>query len=69
MEIIRERIGLGRLRTLAHKRFGDLVKAVVDVERGVSPTRPEPHAHEEAAHLDDGLESSRSLGINLYPAD
>ena len=34
MEIISETITLVRLREMAERRFGDMVKAVVDVERG-----------------------------------
>lgn len=35
VEIVREHISLAHLCALAESLFGDLVKAVVDVERGV----------------------------------
>jgi hypothetical protein len=69
VEIIREQIGLDRLRTMAEERFGDLVKAVVDVERGIMAVSAELHADEEAALLDDGSSQADLWGINLYPAD
>jgi hypothetical protein len=54
---------------MAQERFGDLVKAVVDVERGVMAVSAELHSDEEAALLDDGSRQGDLWGINLYPAD
>jgi hypothetical protein len=69
MEIIRESIGLDRLRVVAQERFGDLIKAVVDVERGMMAVSAELHSDEEAALLDDGSRHDALWGINLYPAE
>lgn len=69
MEIVREPIELGQLRDLAERRFGDLVKAVVDVDRGIMAIDAELHSDEEAALLDDGSRQSDLWGINFYPAD
>lgn len=68
MEIVRELISLDRLRELAEHRFGDLVKAVVDVERGIMAIDVELHSDQEAAVLDDGA-SQRDHCVNLDPAD
>ena len=46
VEIIREPIGLEHLRVLAGGLFGDLVKAVVDVDRGIMVIAGELHADE-----------------------
>jgi hypothetical protein len=35
VEIITAPITLARLREMAERRFGDMVKAVVDVEKGI----------------------------------
>jgi hypothetical protein len=68
-EIVREAIGLDRLRVLAEEGFGDLVKAVVDIDRGVMAIGGELHSDEEAMLLDDGSRQADVWGINLYPAD
>ncbi len=54
IEIVRDRITLAHLRLLAESLFGDLVKAVVDIERGVMAIGGELHADEEAVLLDAG---------------
>jgi hypothetical protein len=54
MIIVRDRISLVDLNVVAEAQFGDLVKAVVDVERGVMAIGGELHSDEEAMLLDDG---------------
>ncbi len=54
---------------MAAEQFGDMVKAVVDVERGVMAIGAELHADEEAALLDDGSRQAHVWGINLYPGE
>ncbi len=49
--------------------FGDLVKAVVDVERNIMALGGELHADEEALLLDDGSLQPHLWGINLYPSE
>jgi hypothetical protein len=67
MTIVRERISLGDLDQMAKAQFGDLVKAVVDVERGIMAVGGELHADEEALLLEDGSSQQHLWGINLYP--
>jgi hypothetical protein len=55
------------LRRLAAGRFGDMVKGVVDVRRGIMLLDAELHADEEAELLADGSEQRDLWGINLYP--
>jgi|SRR6266705_6141623 len=69
IEIIRRPISRARLSSLAEAQFGDMVKAVVDVERGVMAIGGELHADEEAALMEDGSAQERLWGINLYPAE
>lgn len=60
------KITLDELRTLAQERFGDMVKAVVDVEREVMAVGGELHSDEEALLLDDGSKQRNLWGINLW---
>jgi len=69
IEIIRTRVALGHLRTLAEGLFGDLVKAVVDIEQGMMAIGGDLHADEEALLLDEGSAQLHLWGINLYPAE
>lgn len=69
IEIVRSTISLSRLRTIADATFGELVKAVVDVERAVMAIGGELHADEEAMLLDEGSTQGDLWGINLYPAE
>lgn len=67
IEIVIEPITLERLGKLAESLFGEFVKAVVDIGRGVMAVGGELHADEEAALLDDGSAQVDLWGINLYP--
>jgi hypothetical protein len=60
-------ISLAELVDMSRARFGDLVKAVVDVERGVMVVDAEMHSDEEAELLSNGSRSPDLWGINLYP--
>lgn len=60
-------ITLTELRTLAAARFGDMVKAVVDLERQVMLVDAEMHADQEAELLASGSRHPDLWGINLYP--
>jgi len=67
MEIITDTIPLNRLREMAKSRFGDMVKAVVDVDTRVMAVDGELHADEEELLLAQGSRQSSLWGINLYP--
>ena len=64
IEIVSAPISLQRA---AQGQFGDFVKAVVDVGRGVMAIGGELHADEEALLLQDGARQVDLWGINLYP--
>ncbi len=56
------------LTAIAAKQFGDLVKAVVDVQQGILAIGGELHADEEALLLgEQGSRQGDLWGINLYP--
>ena len=67
MEIVDSPISFQRLTAMAEARFGDLVKAVVDVERGVMAVDAELHSDQEALLLETGSVQGDLWGINLYP--
>jgi len=69
IEIIRRPISRARLSSLAEAQFGDMVKAVVDVERRVMSIGGELHSDEEAALIEDGSAQASLWGVNLYPAE
>ena len=69
LQIVRTSVTLTGLEAMAERMFGNLVKAVVDVERGIMAVGGEMHADEEALLLDDGSPQASLWGINLYPAE
>ena len=67
IRIVTAPVSLDELRGMAAELFGDFVKAVVDVRRGVMAIGGELHADEEALLLEDGARQADLWGINLYP--
>lgn len=68
MKIVDSSLPLRELARIAENGFGNLVKAVVDVERGIMAVDGELHADEEALLLEDGSEQRHLWGINIYPS-
>ena len=69
MRIIRDRLTRTELLAMARARFGDMVKAVVDIARDVMAVGGELQADEEALLLEDGSRQADLWGINLYPSE
>lgn len=67
MNIITETISLEELRRMAAAMFGDMVKAVVDIERQIVALDGELHADLESLLLEHGSKQKDLWGINLYP--
>jgi hypothetical protein len=67
MEVIDKQVPLEYLRQLAQDGFGDLLKAVVDVDRRIMAVGGELHADEEAVLLERGSDQRDLWGINIYP--
>ena len=67
MQVITAPIDRSVLKVLASERFGDMVKAVVDIERQVMAIGGELHADEEQLLLEQGSKQEDLWGINLYP--
>lgn len=68
MRTIATAIPIAEVARMAGGRFGNLVKAVVDVRRGIMVVDAEMHADEEALLIDGGSQQADLWGINLYPA-
>lgn len=60
-------ITLDELGRLAAGRFGDMVKGVVDLRRGIVLLDADMHADQEAELLAEGSAQRDLWGINLYP--
>lgn len=66
--IIRESTDTAVVRQAAADSFGDMVKAIVDVRRGVMALGGELHADAEQVLVEDGSRLEDLWGVNLYPA-
>ena len=60
-------ISFEEIRQLAGRRFGDMVKGVVDLRRHIMLLDADLHADQEAELLADGSRQEDLWGINLYP--
>jgi len=67
IKIILDTMTRHELNEMAKQQFGDMVKAVVDVEQGIMAIGGELHSDEEAMLLDQGSVQKNLWGINLYP--
>jgi len=60
-------ISIPELSVMAQNMYGNLVKAVVDLEKNCLVVDAEMHADEEQYLLENGSTQSSLWGINLYP--
>ncbi|MFA5430538.1 MAG: DUF5674 family protein [Candidatus Omnitrophota bacterium] len=67
MKIISKTLVIGELKRMAEEGFGNMVKAVVDIERRLIAVDADLHSDLEAALLDDGSKQKYLWGVNLYP--
>jgi hypothetical protein len=67
MIIVSETIRLEELKRMAEERFGNMVKAVIDVDTEIMAVDGELHADEEALLLEHGSRQENLWGINIYP--
>jgi len=67
MEIIRKTLSLDELKQMAASTFGNMVKAVTDIDRELIAVDAELHSDLEALLLEDGSKQKNLWGINLYP--
>lgn len=65
--IVDRRIDRAELARLVQLHFGDMVKYVVDVERGIAAVGGALHADAEALLLGSGSRQADLWGANYYP--
>jgi hypothetical protein len=65
--VTQQRLDPADLARLVQEGFGDMVKFVVDVRRGVIAAGGQLHADDEAALLADGSSQADLWGANYYP--
>jgi Protein of unknown function (DUF5674) len=68
MEIVAEQVTSDELVCMAERTFGNMVKAVVDVDRELLAVDGELHSDLEALLIENGSRQQSLWGINLYPA-
>jgi hypothetical protein len=64
--LVTEPISAVQLRETGEELYGDMVKAVVDVEKEVMAVGAELHADEEAFLIERNSRQENLWGINLY---
>jgi hypothetical protein len=67
MKIISQQVTLDELERMAAAMFGNMVKAVVDVDRELLAVDGELHSDLEALLIEKGSMQQSLWGINLYP--
>jgi hypothetical protein len=68
MEIIKDKVSIQKLEEMAEKMFGNLVKAMVDIEKEIMAVDAPMHADLlELLIKKENSEPKNLWGINLYP--
>ena len=67
MKTVENNISIKELKDMSSKMFGNLVKAVVDIEKGILVVDAELHSDQEAYLLQLGSKQENLWGINIYP--
>ncbi len=67
IKIITDKISLAEVKKLAEASYGDMVKAVADINRGILAIGGEMHADAEETLLKNGSRQDDLWGFNIYP--
>jgi len=68
MQLVTDSISLKELKQMSEKMYGNLVKAVVDIEKGIMAVDAGLHADQERFLLEEhGSKQQNLWGINLHP--
>lgn len=67
IKVITDKISKLEIKKIAEHSFGDLVKAVVDIDKEVIAIGGEMHADEESYLIEQGSAQQDLWGINIYP--
>ena len=66
IKIVSDSISMKELTALANETYKEMVKAVVDVQKGILAVGGELHADAESKLLDEGSAQEDLWGINIY---
>ncbi|HSC25008.1 MAG TPA: DUF5674 family protein [Candidatus Babeliales bacterium] len=67
MQIVCEKVTLDELKKMSEKMYNRIVKAVVDVEKGIMVIDMEMHADGEMFMLENESMQENLWGINIHP--
>ena len=67
MKIVTEKITLDELKEMSKKMHNNIVKAVVDLEKGIMVVDAGMHADEEMLLLEEESRQENLWGINIHP--
>jgi len=67
IQIVEDPIHINELEKMGREGFGEMVKAVVDIEKEIMAIGGELHADGEAILLSSSSKQENLWGINLYP--
>ena len=67
MQLVKDTISVDELKKMSEKMFGEFVKAVVDIEKGIMVVDAPLHADEEFLLLENESNQEYLWGINLFP--
>ena len=69
IRIIKDSISREALQKIADERFGDLIKAAIDIRQEILALGPEMHTDAETELMEkEASQHADVWGINLYPA-
>lgn len=66
IKIIKEKISSDELKKIADEGYGEMIKAVVDVETEIMAVGGELHADESEALFEQGSKNENLWGFNIY---
>lgn len=68
MKIVKDKIEIAELKEMSKKMFEELVKVVVDIEKGIMAVDAPLHVDEEQLLMEEESSEPRNLwGINIWP--
>ena len=67
MKLIDQSISIQEIEKIAKQKFGNMVKAVVDIDKKIMVIDAELHADQESFLIQSGSKPASLWGINLYP--
>lgn len=67
MKTIDKEVNIKDLQEMSEEMFGNLIKAVVDIEKEIMVIDAELHSDEEKVLIEYGSKQQDLWGINIYP--